>query len=150
MATRQGPIIVQSMVTVNPSKITVIFYSYKLTTNISELHIIHSIIKWSSKIKYLGIIIDNKLNFSNHIKLIKTKTNAVHHIIFSLINKKNLLPTRIIIYIYKAYIHSILLYASLTWSLYLSQISWSKLEAAQTKILQTITDQPWFVVNLTF
>lgn len=53
------------------------------------------------------------------------------------------------LYIYEAYIYPNLLYTSPAWSANLSQNSWSKLKAIQLKILWIITDQSWFISNLT-
>ena len=61
--------------TINPSKSNAILISPKLYTQITNVNITvdNSPITISKNAKYLGVMIDSKLNFQNHSKIIKGK-----------------------------------------------------------------------------
>ena len=64
-----------SKLTINPSKSTAILISAKLNTQITKVNITidNFPITISETAKYIRVMIDSKLNFQNHIKIIETK-----------------------------------------------------------------------------
>ena len=62
--------------------------------------------------KYLGMYFDNKLNFSEHIKHIKTKLNKGNAILAKL---RHFVPEETVKNVYHAHIESHLLYGLTTW-----------------------------------
>ena len=46
-------------------------------------------VPWDDKVKYLGVMLDKKLLFNEHIKYIVHKFNTTIKILYSLINRKS-------------------------------------------------------------
>ena len=61
--------------TLNPAKSNVLIINPKLTSTTpkQEITSLNGSIPSTTKAKYLGVIIDDKLNFSEHVKLIETE-----------------------------------------------------------------------------
>jgi hypothetical protein len=135
-------------IVMNPSKTVAIIFkptNKKKFSTTDNLSFFGQVIPWSSEVKYLGVILDQKLNFSEHIKsrlqianAMKMKlTNLLHNKKLSLKNKK---------LIYTAILRPTLLYASQIW-LTTSPSNLAKLEAFQSKTARTITGAPAYVRN---
>ena len=77
--------------TMNPSKCTAILVSPKLNTQIINVNITidSTLIAISETSKYLGVMIDSKLNFQNHIKIMESKLSRGVAILYTL---KAMLP----------------------------------------------------------
>lgn len=130
------------------------FVQWKITINAEKTSTIRiqmgdNLVEWTSYIKYLGVHIDRKLNFSKHVKTIANKAKGIRHALFPLINLKSPLPLRIKLCIYKTYILPIVTYASPAWFSNLSISNIKKLETLQSKTLRMITKLPQFVNNQT-
>ena len=72
-----------------------------------------NIIQEVSHIKYLGVIIDSQLSWSEHIKAIAKKANAVKSFLHRNISS---CPTRIKLNCYKSLVRPILEYAAVVWA----------------------------------
>ena len=68
--------------------------------------------------KFLGVMIDSKLNFNNHIDMI---TNKIKSGIFALRNLREFLPKKKLIEVYHALIGSHLRYGILAWGMTTNQ-----------------------------
>lgn len=134
-------------ISINPTKTSAIIFTKKSTENTKLVKIKNEKIKWSNSIKYLGVQIDNKLNFSKHINTTITKAKSVNFKLYPLINSQSSIPIKTRILLYKTYIRPILLYAAPTWVSNLSKRNMTKLESTQSKILRTITGSDWFINN---
>ena len=134
-------------ISINGQKTSAILFSNKSPTNISNLMVKNSSIKWSSQIKYLGIIVDRKLSFSKHTNLTLSKAKFVKHSLHSLLNSRSPLNLNLKLHIYKTYIRPIILYAAPAWTSSLNDSSWKKLEAFQAVTLRSISGLPYFVAN---
>ena len=71
------------------------------------------IIKNSECIKYLGILIDSKLNFRNHINVLQNKLLRAMRIMSKL---RHTMPFNILKRLHFAFFHSHLLYCLIIWS----------------------------------
>ena len=98
--------------TINPSKSTAILISPTLNTQITNVNITidNSPIIISETAKYLGVMIDSKLNFQNHIKIIENKLSRGVGILYRL---KAVLPREAFSKIYFALFPPHLLYGSI-------------------------------------
>uniref|UniRef100_A0A2S2N7M6 Putative RNA-directed DNA polymerase n=1 Tax=Schizaphis graminum TaxID=13262 RepID=A0A2S2N7M6_SCHGA len=139
----------QWKITLNPSKTKAIMFSNKPLYQAKTLHFENTQIKWSNTVKYLGVTIDSKLNFVNHIKTTLHKASEAKFSLFPLINKFSPLPLKTKLYISNMYIRPIIMYASPVWSSNLSNSSWQKLETFQSKVLRLLTGSDWYVSNHT-
>lgn len=98
-------------------------------------------VEWSKKLKYLGLHIDPKLNFSNHIKHISVKAHQTMFRLYPLFNKRSSLSKNNKLLIYKLCIRPILTYAAPVWSK-TSRNHYKKLQIVQNKCLRIIGNYP--------
>jgi Reverse transcriptase (RNA-dependent DNA polymerase) len=92
-----------------------------------------------SKVKYLGVWIDNQLKFTDHIDLIVKKISTITGILFKL---KNILPLSVKKLIYFSLIHSHLTYACEIWGhTYIEHLK--KIKIAQKKALKAMMGVPF-------
>lgn len=130
---------------VNKNKTQAIFFTrktapYNLPTSTS-LNIEGNHILWQSTAKYLGVILDRRLTFKDHIADSTQKCNRIIRMMYSLINRNsnlNLYNKRLI---YLLIIRSVLLYASPVWN-DCAQSHKTKLKVLQNKCLKTIYNLP--------
>jgi hypothetical protein len=102
-------------------------------------------IPWSSEVTYLGVTLDKKLKYTNHIKNRINKAQAARHILNPLLISKQLsIRSKRTLYI--SILRPMLLYASEIW-LTTSQTNIKKIEQFQAKVLRKITNLPYFVRN---
>ena len=122
--------------TINPSKSTAILISPKLNTQITNVNITidNSPITISETAKYLGVMIDSKLNFQNHLKIIESKLSRGVGILYRL---KAVLPREALCKIYFALFHPHLLYGLVAWGSTFPTYM-SKLESLQNKAVKII------------
>ena len=89
--------------------------------------------------KYLGIHIDNKLNFEDHINYIGTKVSRSIGIMSKL---KPYVPMNVLKCVYFAFVHSHLQYGQLIWSAtYKTHLS--KLQRMQNKAVKIASGSGW-------
>lgn len=97
-------------------------------------------IQCSKSVKYLGITIDEKLNFSQHTKLGIAKAKGAKKSLFPLLKSRSPLSLKSKLYMYKTYLRPILIYAAPVWAPNISRNAWKRMEAFQTVTLRQITD----------
>jgi len=99
-------------------------------------------------IKYLGIHLDQKLNWKEHIirkrKQVKLKVKGLYW----LIGRKSPLSLENKLFLYKTIIKPIWTYGIEIWGC-ASKSSQAILQETQSTILRMMTDVPWYVTNLT-
>ena len=100
---------------INPSKTNIIIIPPEQTNaTIPHLHLISngSAINIVDSSKYLGVVIDNKLNFKQHIKMIEGKVARFVGILSKL---KHFFPQNIMLQLYYALMHPFLSYGIIIW-----------------------------------
>ena len=103
------------MLHVNPSKSNINFISPKLLQNSNDnynMTFADFFIATVPNSKYLGAIIDNKLSFYEHIKLLKSKVSRSVGIPTKL---KSFIPQQTLLKAYHSLVHSHLTYAITIW-----------------------------------
>ena len=85
----------------------------KIPLKLPNLNLNNSIIKRESAIKFLGIIIDENLTWTNHISTIENKISKNIGILYK---AKFLLNQTCLKHIYFAFIHSYLNYVNIAWA----------------------------------
>lgn len=99
-----------------------------------------------NSVKYLGVTLDKKLKFVEHINNAHSKASAVKSLLYNLINQKSCLSAKNKIIIYKMLIRPIFLYAAPIWSsAATSHIN--KLEVFQNKLIRWIDKSDWDTSN---
>ena len=122
--------------TISPEKsVAVLFNRKRSNQECPELFIEGHTIKRENKAKYLGIIMDKRLNWSNHIKEIVSKANKRCRQLKSMVTKYNLHQS-IAITLYKGLIRPILEYGSEIWG-DTCKTNKMKLEAIEQRALTT-------------
>ena len=84
-----------------------------------------------NNVKLLGITMDNKLNFSEHINITCKKANQRIGVLMRL---KNLVPTVAKLHLFKAAILPYLTYSHLTWHFFAEQVTRENLNALRRGI----------------
>ena len=136
---------------INPQKCQAIVYSKKtsiLRNPPPPLTINGEAINWNHTVKYLGITLDEKLLYRNHINHSIGKAYAQLNRLFPLLNKKSKLHSRIQVTIYKTLFRPILTYACPVWA-HAAKSHIQKLQKFQNKMLYTATKIPKYTpVNI--
>ena len=97
---------------VNSNKCSHIVFSYRNNSRIPPITFGNGQISQSSSTRFLGILIDEKLQFSNHIQSIASKISKS----IGILNKLKLIfPSNILLKLYLTLIHPHLTYAIETW-----------------------------------
>ena len=106
--------IVVNKLTLNAAKFSAIIIKPKLHSPPVEMNLSCAAgsIKVVSSAKYLGVFIDDKLNFQEHIKHLEKK---VSHSVGIISKLKNYVPTHALFKLYYTLVHSHLLYGLIVW-----------------------------------
>ena len=91
--------------------IYMIFSRRKIVTNFT-VKMGNTIIERKSEAKFLGVIVDEKLNWTKHIKTVKSKMCRYVGIMYKI---KNLLPLQARMQIFHSFVQSHISYCSLVW-----------------------------------
>lgn len=100
-------------------------------------------IQWESKVKYLGIIIDPKMKFKNHVQHTIGKVNTATRILYPFINRNSALSLENKMLVFKLIFQAMIFYAAPMWATSAS-CHIKLLQVAQNKILKLVYNLPWF------
>lgn len=122
----------------NPKKSQFIIFHHTLKPTSPSVVLINTIIKPSQSIKYLGIQIDNKINFKNHLNITKKKVTTRAKYFRSLTYKNLGINLKTASRIYKSICRPLLEYAH---PIFINCKNTTKkiLQIAETSALRTIT-----------
>ncbi|GFV92216.1 putative RNA-directed DNA polymerase from transposon BS [Trichonephila clavipes] len=84
--------------------------------NLPHVNIFNQPVPWVTEYKYLGLILDTKLNFAKHIHSAHQKAAEMICTLNRLISPKSKLALRHKVLLYKAILHPLMLYASPIWA----------------------------------
>ena len=128
--------------TVNPSKSYALIISpnAKIDPPILNISYNHSPVKVVNSVKYLGIVLDNKLQFKQHIALLESKLSRSLGILFK---TKSFLPKDILKRLYYAFIHSHLNFGLIIWSA-TPKSNLLKLRSIQSKAIRVLAGADWY------
>jgi hypothetical protein len=125
---------------INEDKTQAIYFSHKIRPPESFLTINGQNTQFVNSVKYLGVILDRKITWGLHIKMIETKAFRTFIRTYSLFKNEHL-STNIKLNLYKAFIRSIMTYASPAWE-FAVNIHLLKLQRLQNKVLRTTGNFP--------
>lgn len=100
----------------------------------------------SQAARYLGLIMDSKLNYAEHISRKKKQIELKLLKMYWLFGKKSKLSLNNKILLYKSMIRPIWAYASQMWAC-AANSNIQKMETVQNKILRQIANAPWYMRN---
>lgn len=123
---------------INPDKTTITHFSKKGKQKVNtHVTLNKKIINVTDSVKYLGMQLDKKLNYNKHINEIKQKAGYSLTILYPLLTHTSALATKLKLYMYKAYIRPIFMYAAPIFNT-TSSTNIKKLQIIQNKILRLI------------
>ena len=124
-----------NLMKVNPDKFQFMFMQpSKYSQQLNELKIENNIIEISENVKLLGVTIDNRLNFNDHVKMLCVKANRQLKVMYRF---KNLLGTKEKMTLFKAFIVSIFNFCPTAW-MFCSINSIRKMEKIQERALRFV------------
>ena len=132
-------------IVINPEKTQAIYFTRRRKTCYipqSSLRFLNHDIPWENNVKYLGVMMDTKLNFKDHIPYIVDKINKIVRILYPLINRKSELNIDNKKLIIKSIFHPIMFYCCPVWFTS-AKCHLSKLQVSQNKLLKMIFKLPW-------
>jgi len=86
---------------INPDKTEAIVFTRRRQRLPPPIQIVGYKVPWSSRVKYLGVILDSGLQWGPAITDRINKTNATFRVLYPLINRKNTLHTKFKLLLYK-------------------------------------------------
>lgn len=129
---------------INPAKTQSIFFTRRRKNCFvpqSNIMVENTRVPWEAKVKYLGVVLDRKLLFNDHISFIIHKINFTKKVMYPLINRHSELSIDNKLLLLKTVFHAILFYAAPVWYT-ASKCHLKKLQVCQNKLLKTIYNLP--------
>lgn len=132
---------------INPQKTTAVFFQHRRRPRKpNEIKLQGEKIKWTGKVKYLGITLDENLTYIQHIKEVKRKIGYAIKNLYPLLNSKSKLNIENKIRIIKTIIIPAITYAGEIWH----QASDAQKNAVQRKInvlIRMAVGAPYYISN---
>ena len=107
--------------------------------NMSAINIDNTIIERVANTKFLGVVINESLTWSDHIKTVCNKVSKSMGIICRL---HKILPSRILINLNLSIVHYYFEYCNIVWASLHSTVL-QNLSMKQNKAMRLITNSPW-------
>lgn len=129
----------------NQSKTEAIFFTRRRAARYlpkDTLNLNSTSIEWSKCIKYLGVLLDQKITFKQHVDNAKVRAQKYTRILYSLINRRSRLNIRNKMLIFKSIFRPIMLYGAPAWSS-CAPTHRKSLQVTQNKLLKIIHDKPF-------
>lgn len=131
----------------NETKTEAIMFSRKRKPPDRKLTLKNHQIPWNKSVKYLGVYLDNKLNWTSHVDYSRSKGLKAYGALSPIMNRKSNLSPKIKIKIYSSLIRPCLTYAAPVWSSTCLS-NYSKLQVLQNKAFKIAYNTP-FYTNIT-
>lgn len=98
-------------------------------------------IKWENNVKYLGVTLDTKLTYKDHLSYIVNKCNILIRTLYPFINRSSALNTANKMLIFKSIFHAVMFYAAPVWAKS-ANCHLKRLQVLQNKLLKLIYNLP--------
>ena len=115
----------------NSSKTFLMLFTNRIVHNLPSVYLENDLLQWTNNIKYLGVIIDNKLNFNLQLHHIHNKISKSSGIIYRL---KTFLPKSLLLKIYNSLFYPYLIQNIIIWG----GVSTNKLNPIQIQMNKTL------------
>ena len=119
---------------------------HRLTYPTRQITIFGKPIPWEKQAKYLGVILDQNLSFSEHIKKVRSRAAFALSRLHSILNARSKLSLRCKLRIFTTCIRPIMTYACPVFAQAKPHLI-HRMQALQNRSLRKITGSPWFVRN---
>jgi hypothetical protein len=125
---------------INPTKCESVLFTKRLHNPVNTVQFNNSPIPWKQEVKYLGVILDRRLNFCRHIHIQIGKANSRLAVLKSLLTTEQLhLDSKVTLY--KMLIRPILTYAVQAWA-FAPKKYYKRIQVFQNQVLKLITNAP--------
>lgn len=138
----------QWRVMINPLKSQLVKFTYKTNITTYQINIGGIQIPEVQSVKYLGLILDSRLTWKNHITNIVQKIRFRIHQLKHLLSITSPLALRYKCLIYKSIIRPIWQYGCPIWSS-ASATQIRRIQTLQNRCLRIMTGAPWYIRNST-
>ncbi len=131
---------------INSTKTEAIYFTRRRASRFlpeTQINVNGSSVPWSSNVKYLGLILDKKLLFKNHIEYILDKSTKLIKIYYPFINRKSRLNRTVKLTLFKTVFRTSMLYGSPAWTGCAASHK-RRVQVVQNKILKMILRKPWW------
>lgn len=135
------------LINARKSKLLVIRKTHPRQPLITDVNIFNETVTYETKTKYLGIIINNRLSWSDHIDYSISKANGMYLKLLPLVGRYSNLDKKNKVQLINACIKSILTYASPAWAT-ISNSGIKRLAGSFNKKLKTALDAPRYMRNI--
>lgn len=131
---------------VNEAKTQAIFFTKRRAPRFiptRKLNLNSTHVDWSNCIKYLGVLLDQKLTFKKQVDYAKERAQKYVRILYSLINRRSKLDVRNKNLIFKSIFRPIMFYGAPVWG-NCAVTHRKSLQVTQNKILKIINNKPFY------
>lgn len=125
--------------TFNPSKTQIMMVTKRHRCSKPILKMGTQVLKYSSEIKYLGIVFNDHLTWHNHIKAKVRKANKILQMVRTLVGHQWGLDPEKVHWIYQAIVKPTITYGCLVWAHTLTKDQCQALQSIQRRVLLAIT-----------
>ncbi|GFS90146.1 RNA-directed DNA polymerase from mobile element jockey [Trichonephila clavipes] len=129
-------------IALNVAKTEAVFFTRKTRLIYPDIYLHNERIPWSQSTKYLGVTLDKKLTFKQHITRIRESFIKKAHTLSHLISRRSKLSRSNKLLIYSSLLRPVITYASPVWS-FAAKTHIQKLEVLQNKTLRQILRADW-------
>lgn len=133
----------------NATKCTTKIFTLKRIHDHPNINIFGTDIPWNPRgeaVKYLGVHMDTRLTWSNHVNRKLNQGYARLQQLYPLINRNTPLRRECVLLLYKTLLRPVITYACPVWST-TSATNFRKMQAFQNKILRLALKAPWYMRN---
>lgn len=130
----------------NAAKTEAIIFTRKRQLPTKTLTIDGHIIPWSKSVKYLGLVLDKELNWSQHVSIIRTKAMKAFNALSPLLNRRSALSPGTKLALYTTLIRPCITYGCPVWSS-TSNSNHNQLQIIQNRAIKIAFNTP-FRTNL--
>lgn len=132
---------------VNPTKSSVVVFSRRPRRfGKPRLTLGQDVVPIQKSAKYLGVILDSRLTFREHIQSVRAKALGIRHMLYPLLTYKSPLSLQGKFTLYKSLILPILTYAVTVWGT-AKRTNLNQIQIIMNKTLRMVISAPWFVRN---
>ena len=118
----------------NTGKTKLMLFTPKIVNHYPNIYFNNSKLEWVDTFKYLGVILDAKLNFISHVKNVKQKLSKLRGTFYAI---SNLMPQKTLLQIYNSLVYSTINQNVIIWG-GVSEIYRREIQVLMNKILKSI------------
>lgn len=133
----------------NQNKTQTCFFTTRRTKQVptEPLEMDSALIQWENRVKYLGVVLDKRLTFKDHINNVCKKVHKATRILYSLLNRRSRLNVSNKLLLYKAAIRPLITYACPV-LMEMAGTHHKCIQVLQNKILRMILNITWYTATI--